>query len=175
MANMLSTVCGMSERFNNCDCHFLSSCPLALTMVQRQDIALANYQSYATGTSWVTYTRALICHSLAEEIMLIPISQIRKLKFRAALGFGLQGLCLPHSTWTLTFFHSDGPYPSWSKCISCREVAKTVEQGGISSQESRTSRPATCSEASISPQGPLAKLGNGLGHWKEGELSDPRI
>lgn len=100
---MLSTVCGMSERFNNSDSHFFSSCPLPLTMVQRQDIALANYQSYATGTSWVTYTRALICHSLAEEIMTIPISQIRKLKFRAALGFGLQGLCLPHSTWTLTF------------------------------------------------------------------------
>lgn len=50
-----------------------------------------------------------------------------------------------------------------------------MEQGGFSSQESRTSRPATCSEASISLQGPLAKLGNGLGHWKEGELSDPRI
>lgn len=38
-----------------------------------------------------------------------------------------------------------------------------MEQGGFSSQESRTSRPATCSEASISLQGPLAKLGNGLG------------
>lgn len=65
---MLSTVCGMSERFNNCDCHFPSSCPLPLTMVQRQDIALAKYQPHVTGTSWVVYTRALICHSLSEEV-----------------------------------------------------------------------------------------------------------
>lgn len=163
---MLSTVCGTSWGSVNSGLPVtFSSYPLPLTVVQRRDIPLAKHQRLCTQHKLGDlYPGSHLPWSLCEGDPTDRSNPTDEEMAQRGTATGprshnSQRLALDLGFWTSRlvlspFYHAASPFTTLIVLTILEPVcflgggdSKAVEQGRPSSQESRTSRPATCLEA----------------------------